>query len=161
MVLQYLGKVALLGSLAVVLSAPAAAVTASVGALPQTNGVTIAFASDEAVQGSEQMAQCLAEAGMRQATPATYLVQFTRSVRPRKTLVELGPQDGASRGDRRPPRWGKRIEVAALTVSEIATGKVLLQAEAAQKVGGKGQGQILTELCSAIRRAGLQPVRPG
>lgn len=128
--------------------------------MPRAEGATIAFATDEAVQGSEQMAQCLAEAGMRQATPATYFVQFTWSVRPRKTLVELGPQDGASRGDRRSVRWGKAIEVATLSVSDIASGKVVLQAEASQRVGSKAQGRVLGDLCGAIRRAGLQPVRP-
>ncbi len=154
--LRYPVGAVLLGGL--VAGAPVQAVASA--NLPDMHGAAIVLSAEEGVLGIETVSRCLTEAGMRVAEPAAYLAHFSRAVRPRKMVVELGEGDAPTDAIHRRVRWGRTVETAALAISEISSGKVVLRVEARRKLrrDGKGAGLVLTDLCKVIQRSvGVAP----
>jgi len=152
--LRYLVHAALCGGLAAGVTVAGAAQARPRG----LEGATILLTADEGTQGVEIVAQCLSEAGLRQAAPADYLVQFSRALRPRKTAVELAAKDAAP-APRRKLRSGRTVEVATVAISEVASGKVLRRAEVVAKVRRRGRtpDAIVRKLCDVIKRSVAEP----
>lgn len=148
------------GWLAACLSHPGAAVTTHSGTLPTQSAEAIALNVDDAPAGFEQISHCLTEAGFHQPAPAKYLVQFSRTVRPRKTLVLTGGGEEFSGRSWKRIRSGKLVDTATLAISDVHTGDLLFRAETSRKLGRKPRdgGTTLDEMCDNILGAGLNRV---
>lgn len=152
--LRHLVRAALCGSLAAGLTTAGAAEPRPRG----MDGARIVLSADAGTAGVAVLSRCLDEAGLHQAAPADYLVQFSRALRPRRMVVELGAKD-AGPEPRRKVRWGRTVEVATVAISEIASGKVLHRAEVVAKVRRRNPAPdaLVRNLCDALRRAITQP----
>ncbi|MFT4025387.1 MAG: hypothetical protein QM676_01100 [Novosphingobium sp.] len=129
-----------------------------------SDSATIAFSADSEAAGADIISQCLTDIGLREAEMPGYLVQFSRAMRPRKTLVLLAARDAAAAGPTpRNLKRGRTAEFAALTVSEMSSGKVVLNVQVARKVSRKAADPnlIVRQLCAAIRQSAAEAGRSG
>lgn len=93
------------------------------------DGPVIVFAPDSEMVGRDIVSQCVMKLEQVQSHSGQFYVQFTRAVRPRKIVVETANESMVPDTIHRLDRSGRVIDITAITVSEMSSGRVTFKAE--------------------------------